>query len=172
MCVCHLLLICLSFLSFTVSIHKSIAGSSLYYFSLEEWGCFQVCFDSGKKGKRALNFSLDLFSWTSLHWVSYWEKKKSFAGEHSSLRVCVALSSAHPVTLPVCKLGMILSSPWLCLASKVSPDSPDRSHTTRNGISISPSTSPLLLLFGFRLVLSRDIFCHSPYPVHRLWFHY
>ena len=167
-----LLLICLSFLCFTVSIHKSLAGSSLYYFSLKEWGYFQVCFESGRKGRGALNFYLDLFSWTSLHWASL-KKKKSFAGEHSSLRVCVALSSAHPVTLPVCKLGMILSSPsWLCLASKVSPDSQDRSHTTRSGISISPSTSLLLLLFGFRLVLSRDIFCHFQYLVHRLWFHY
>ncbi|MCH3753996.1 hypothetical protein, partial [Campylobacter coli] len=43
--------------------------------------------------------------------------KKPLTSNQSTLRVCVALSRAHPVTLPVCKLGMSLSSPsWLCLA--------------------------------------------------------
>lgn len=96
-----LLLICLSFLCFTVSIHKSIAGSSLYYFSLKEWGYFQVCFESGKKSRRALNFYLDLFSWTSLHWASL-KKKNLLLGSialSESVWLWAVLTQSHSLSV-------------------------------------------------------------------------
>ena len=88
-----------------------------------------MCFDSRKKGKIALNFSLDLFSWTSLHWVSYWEKKKNLLlgsiALSESVWLWAVLTQSHSLSVNWEWFSLLLGS---ALPPK-SPQTPRIGHT-------------------------------------------